>query len=630
MKYFDSDDHPINFRGSPLGSGGEGTVWRTDRADNVAKIYHTPGRRQIHKLQVMIENPPHDHTLRTLNHISIAWPKSLILDDSGKPVGFLMPAIDRSVELTRVYNSKLRKKTLPEFDWRYLHVAAKNLAWIVKEIHAKGYVLGDIKPQNIRVTNSALVSIVDTDSFQVYDPSNQEVYRCSVFSPEFTPPELIGEVASNITQTIHHDNFRLAVIIYQLLFGVHPFGTGEWRGIGEKPDTDALIKMGCWAYGFDRKVYPTFNTIPLKIVHPKIKKLFLKCFNDGYSTPNRRPTAEDWSVALEYAISDLIECNQSSNHIYTKSCRNCYWCKKWKSLGVDIFNSGSSLSSTVTATPSSLDRGRVWLRSLIRSGLQKFKPFKLKKITINNLALAVLIQSTKYFSLTLVFFLEILLKVSAWILRKHPRLVLILTIVVTGYWNYEAQFDTSSFKQSVLVENFSNNKLSEYWKLTKDAKIKDGGLFQLQPHRQWYGISAWYAHSFTDVDLSADVIKVGGPDDVPFGLAVRAKFKDGVWNGYFLQITGNGYFTMGTRENGEWISKLGGAWQSSDYIKLGNTSNRLRIVVKGNLVIGFVNGHRVGHFRDNSFGDGVIGFESARGTDDAVAVYFDNVVVKDN
>ncbi|MEP0872780.1 hypothetical protein NDA01_23455 [Trichocoleus desertorum AS-A10] len=380
MSYFDSTGHPLTFQGSPLGSGGEGTVWRTDRKGQVAKIYYSLDRSQTRKLELMIKNPPKDRSLETSNHISIAWPTDLINDSKGEYVGILMPAIDRSVELTKVYNPKLRKKILPGFTWKYLHVAAKNLAWIIRDIHAKGYVLGDMKPQNIRVNNSALVSIVDTDSFQVPDHAKKEIYRCTVFSPEFTPPELIGETASNITQTPCHDNFRLAVIIYQLLFGIHPFSTGEWKGSEEKPDIDRLIQQGYWIYSYDKKVQPSRSTISLNVVHPELKSLFLRCFNDGHQAPTLRPTANDWCNALEQAISELISCKHLPNHVYRKSYRRCHWCERSKDLGVDIF---SVSSSSITNKSFSFKQLLLTNQSPSSNLSKSFHSSQLKKVKAN-------------------------------------------------------------------------------------------------------------------------------------------------------------------------------------------------------------------------------------------------------
>lgn len=117
-------------------------------------------------------------------------------------------------------NPQRRRAVLPGFNWLYLHVTAMNIASITQAIHAKGYVLGDIKPQNILVNNQALPSVIDTDSFQVRDPQTGEVFRCPVGSEGFTPPELLGQDLAAIDQTAGHDRFRQAWKQYAIATGL--------------------------------------------------------------------------------------------------------------------------------------------------------------------------------------------------------------------------------------------------------------------------------------------------------------------------------------------------------------------------------------------------------------------------
>ncbi len=73
------------------------------------------------------------------------------------------------------------------------------------------------------------------------------------------------------------------------------------------------------------------------VVHPEIKRCFLKCFNDGHTAPHLRPTAEDWHNALQMAVNDLTVCGKVDSHQYSQSYGKCYWCERAAKLGVDIF-----------------------------------------------------------------------------------------------------------------------------------------------------------------------------------------------------------------------------------------------------------------------------------------------------
>ncbi|MBD6618426.1 PDZ domain-containing protein [Komarekiella sp. 'clone 1'] len=327
----------ITLLGEPIANSGEGKVWRTNYNGYLAKIYHSQTPERVQKLAVMIAHRPKEPNSH-LNHISFAWPKSVLKDAQGNCVGFLMPEIKEAKELIDVYNPQKRKALKLDVDWRFLHTTALNIASIIEAIHISGYVLGDIKPQNILVNDRALPSIIDTDSFQVRNPKNSKVYRCLVGSDGYTPPELIGKDFASTDQTEVHDRFRLAVIIYQLLFGGQSPFAGKWIGAGETPEMNELIRRGLWLYAPNSLIQPVVErTIPLEIVHPEVQRCFLRCFNDGYKNPNLRPTAGDWVKALRLAVNELTICGKVDSHYYSRTHGKCYWCDRAIKLGTDIF-----------------------------------------------------------------------------------------------------------------------------------------------------------------------------------------------------------------------------------------------------------------------------------------------------
>lgn len=332
-----------------LANSGEGEVWETNLNGYLAKIYHSPTPERIDKLKVMLANPPED-PMRSHGHISIAWIEDLLKNGSGSYVGFLMPAISNSKELTHVYHPGLRQKTAPGFNWYYLHITALNVAWIVEAIHNKGYVVGDMKMQNILVNDRALVAVLDTDSFQVHDPQTNKLYRCNVGSEGFTPAELLGKDFSTIDRTEYHDRFGLGVSIYQLLFGTHPFSEGTWTGLGDPPEQTERIRKGLWLYGKAKSFSPSNNTIPLSIIHEELQLLFFRCFNDGHFDPRLRPTAKEWHYTLQNAVKDLEPCQKIDNHHHSKHSSKCYWCERAAKLGVDIFPGSAVTAKTITNT----------------------------------------------------------------------------------------------------------------------------------------------------------------------------------------------------------------------------------------------------------------------------------------
>ncbi|WP_179228648.1 protein kinase domain-containing protein [Leptolyngbya ohadii] len=331
-------DRKIELR-KQLKKSGEASIWETNISNLVAKIYHSMMPEQIEKLNTMVANKPDISTLSS-KHISIAWPDEILVDEEERCVGFLMPYVDGKT-LVNVYNPIKREKEARGVNWRYLYGVAANTALIVKALHAKQYVVGDIKPENFLVNSEALVSVIDTDSFQIpklTEGELLEVYRCPVGSKEFTPPELIGASFIDSIRLQAHDNFGLAVIIYHLLLGgKHPF-SGRWTGEGADPSIDDLIHQGSWLYAPNSKLQVTSGTIPLEILHPKVQEYFHQCFTQGHSNPNARPGAEAWFRVLKEAYEDLADCGAEINHQYSKHYGRCYWCEMRQKLGGhDIF-----------------------------------------------------------------------------------------------------------------------------------------------------------------------------------------------------------------------------------------------------------------------------------------------------
>ncbi|MFM8293047.1 MAG: protein kinase domain-containing protein [Microcystaceae cyanobacterium] len=332
-----------------LASSGEGDVWVTSNPQQLAKIYHAPTGQRQEKLKVMLKHPPHDPN-RHRHCLSFAWPQSLLLDRHGNILGFLMPRIEGAKELIEIYNPSRRRKQKLQINWYFLHTAAHNIASVIQSLHEAGYILGDIKPQNILINNQAIPAIIDTDSFQVKNPRNGQVYRCLVGSDGFTPPELLGKDFALVDQTLNHDYFRLGVIIYYLLFGTHPF-QGRWVGPGDCPELSELIRQGHWVFGTQSFIRPSRLTISLTTIHPELRACFLQCFDPTYQTGRSRPKAEDWQKALKKAIADLTPCRQVQHHYYHQGHGTCYWCERAKILKTDIFDLNAPPTKTTRPQP---------------------------------------------------------------------------------------------------------------------------------------------------------------------------------------------------------------------------------------------------------------------------------------
>jgi tetratricopeptide (TPR) repeat protein/serine/threonine protein kinase len=339
-----SDGQVINL-GSEIARGGEGAIhpYPPD-ASLVAKVYHAHKLKDIDidKLQLMLANPPDDSVKKDHGCVSIAWPVDLLLSINGSQqiIGFLMPRVPMQQvrPIHDYYSPKTRREKNLGFNYFYLHRTARNLAGAMSALHAKQYVIGDVNESNILVYNRAMVTLVDTDSFQVRDFQQGKVYRCRVGKAEYTPPELQRKTFADYDRTPEHDLFGLGALIFQLLMeGMHPFAA-VYQGTGEPPPTEKRILTGHFPYGTKKVPYgPAPNAVPFEVLHPRLRHLLVCCFEDGHSKPQARPDAQTWMKALDEAEKALVSCGVNSEHRYGGHLRDCPWCDRKKRLGLDAF-----------------------------------------------------------------------------------------------------------------------------------------------------------------------------------------------------------------------------------------------------------------------------------------------------
>jgi hypothetical protein len=326
--------------------GGEGSVHRiTGDPTRVAKIYHAARlSSELHtKLRVMLEQAPSDPSLGAsaallrangTRHRSIAWVDGLVYADrSARDLrGFTMPFVDTDeFRQAHVYYDPSDRLRLfgGDFTWRHLLVASHNLASAVAAVHGAGHRVGDLRETNLLVSSSALVTLIDCDSFQIRDRRTQDVYPTRVATGDYLPPELQGiDFRTNHPDRYHADLFALAVLVFRfLMLGAHPF-QARGPGVADAPTTEAKIRKGVFAFeGRRRGVDPPEYAPAYDVVPSALRSLFSRAFVRGHGDPDARPKAAEWVTALAEEGKRLRSCGANANHVHAHDLRACPWCR---------------------------------------------------------------------------------------------------------------------------------------------------------------------------------------------------------------------------------------------------------------------------------------------------------------
>jgi DNA-binding helix-hairpin-helix protein with protein kinase domain len=312
-----------------VNAGGEGLICPVkNQPSKLAKIYRSQSRTgRETKLRWMLANAPNDPG-RSIGHASIAWPDFLLYDRQGLFKGYVMPRVTNARTLLQVFNPHLRAQSGMICDGVFLHRVARNLAAAIGALHARDYVVGDLNECNILVTSNALVTVIDTDSFQVREEHDGQIifYPCPVGRPEYTPPELHGTLFKGQVRQPEQDAFALGVLIFQILLGgSHPFRS-IWRGKDMPPPIEEKIRLGLFPYdkpSCDPSVAPHPRVNP-EILYPPLAELIRCCFVEGHSRPKMRPLPAEWEKALMEAEKSLRTC--AKGHVFSGHLKNCPQC----------------------------------------------------------------------------------------------------------------------------------------------------------------------------------------------------------------------------------------------------------------------------------------------------------------
>lgn len=323
--YFDSKGNSYTLN-QQIGRGGEGTVFfcPTDLS-LVAKIYHEAiDSEKAEKLRWMAENK-NDGLIKVA-----AWVVDVLTDENGDIVGFLMNNV-KAKEIHELYSLKSRRIHFPEANWQFLLHTAANVARAFYVLHKHEHIMGDVNHGNCVVLADGTVKLIDCDSYSI--KTDKMRYSCDVGVATHLAPELQGKDLSEIEREPNHDNFGLAVIIFQLLFlGRHPF-SGNYLGAEDKSLEDC-IRERRFAYGNEEitNVKQPPGTLSLTQITPRLALMFERAF-----LTEDRPEPWEWIEGLEDLSNSLKQCAIHIGHHYFNGLTACPWCEIESKTGLMLF-----------------------------------------------------------------------------------------------------------------------------------------------------------------------------------------------------------------------------------------------------------------------------------------------------
>ena len=215
-------------------------------------------------------------------------------------------------------------------NWQNYLIIGLTLSRAVRRLHAAGLAHSDLSYKNVLVNPVTGAScIIDIDGLVVPGKFPPDV----VGTPDFIAPEVV--MTSHLKKTdpnrklpsINTDRHALAVLIYMYLLYRHPLRGDKVHDMD--PQKDEELSMGSKSIFVENptdssnrsklaNVKPSelpwkdTSKIPYTITGPYLSDLFHKAFVDGLLDPTKRPSANDWEVAIIKTIDLIQPCMNSS------------------------------------------------------------------------------------------------------------------------------------------------------------------------------------------------------------------------------------------------------------------------------------------------------------------------------
>ena len=276
----------------------------------LAKVYLTPpSPAQAQKVEELVKAPPHPDVARRL-----VWPLAALYGPNRQLAGLLLPLLppQHFQSLRALLRADTRRRSFPEADWPFAVRVGRELALAFAELHAAGHHMGDVRPEHALVSDAGEVRLVGADDYALHLAGRD--FAGPVASAEYLPPErqrMGGAASSGAGADAESDAFGLAVLLFELLLGRHPYAGIQARGAA--PGPGEAIAAGLFVdapqAGPGRRAAP--GEWPFAALPPAVQALFVQAFAAPVVP---RPSPETWAAALEALAAELVPCPRRAGH----------------------------------------------------------------------------------------------------------------------------------------------------------------------------------------------------------------------------------------------------------------------------------------------------------------------------
>ncbi len=341
--------------GAAISAGGEGSIFATDSAGEVCKVYHPHKLSELRrrKIELMVS--------RRIERSGLCWPTELALNEAGEFVGYLMPRASGRTVQSSMFVKPVLEKNFPH--WRRRDLVNLCIAFVehIDFLHRLNIIVGDINPLNLLVgEDSRQLWLVDTDSFQI------ENFPCPVGTVNFTAPEIQGRHYGDYLRSKEHELFAVATMLFMFLHpGKPPYSQ---QGGGSPMDN---IKAMDFPYLFiqGEDNFPGKNAPqgPWQRIWSNLPYPLREAFHNTFRM-NRRTPIDEWQRLLQrYRYS--LEKEHTSDELFP--------------MGFRIRDPMDALCGKCGARYIESEQ---WLRSMQRQGKQTWCPECVNRANLEQMA----------------------------------------------------------------------------------------------------------------------------------------------------------------------------------------------------------------------------------------------------